>query len=139
VPLYVLDTNNLRLLSRGVEPLSSRVRAHPPDELAVAVISVRESLDGWYNLLAKAKSPSQIELAYQSMIDTIRLLARYHVLNFSQPAQIRFEGLLRQKLNVGGNDLRIAAIAQEHAATVVTANVRDFTRVPGLLVEDWSV
>jgi tRNA(fMet)-specific endonuclease VapC len=139
VPLSILDTNNLRLLSRGVEPLASRVRVHPPGELSLAVISVRESLDGWYNQLGKAKTPSQIELAYQSMIDSIRVLARYHILNFSLPAQIRFDGLLRAKLNVGGNDLRIAAIALEHTATVVTANVRGFSRVPGLKVEDWSV
>jgi tRNA(fMet)-specific endonuclease VapC len=138
VALYVLDTNNLRLLSRGVEPLSTRVRTHPPDELAVAVISVRESLDGWYNQIAKAKTPAQIELAYQSMIDSIRLLARYHILNFTQSAQVRFEGLLRAKPNVGGNDLRTAAIALEHDAPVVAANVLDFGRVSGLVGEGWS-
>ena len=51
----------------------------------------------------------------------------------------RHRSLLSAKLNIGKMDLRIAAIALESAATVVTRNIRDFSRVPGLKVEDWSV
>jgi tRNA(fMet)-specific endonuclease VapC len=139
MPLYVLDTNNLRLLSRKAEPLSSRVRSHPATEVVISVITVQESLDGWHALLRRAKTPAQIELAYQSMIDSVTQLTCFRILNFSQPAVVRYEGLLRQRLNVGGDDLRIAAIALEHNATVVTANVRDFGRVSGLAVEDWTL
>jgi len=42
------------------------------------------------------------------------------------------------KLNVGRNDLRLAALALELNATVVTDNIRDFGRVPGLLWADWT-
>ena len=51
----------------------------------------------------------------------------------------RFDRLTALKLNVRKMDLRIAAMAFEHGAVVVTRNVRDFKRVPGLLVEDWTV
>jgi tRNA(fMet)-specific endonuclease VapC len=139
MPLFVLDTINLRLLARNAEPLASRVRSHPVGDLAIAVITVQESLDGWHALLRRAKSPAQIELAYQSIIDSVEHLNTFRILNFTQPAQVRFQGLLRMRLNVGGDDLRIAAIALEHQAKVVMANVRDFGRVPGLQVEDWTV
>ena len=42
------------------------------------------------------------------------------------------------KLNVGKKDLCVAAIGRELRATVVTRNLSDFARVPGLVVEDWS-
>ncbi len=42
------------------------------------------------------------------------------------------------RLNVGKKDLCIAAIGRELNATVVTGNLSDFGRVPGLAVEDWS-
>jgi tRNA(fMet)-specific endonuclease VapC len=52
------------------------------------------------------------------------------------PAFARFETLAKARRNVKRNDLRIAAIAL--GATVVTRNRRDFGRVPGLAIEDWS-
>jgi predicted nucleic acid-binding protein len=35
-------------------------------------------------------------------------------------------------------DLRIAAIVLEHGATLTTGNVRDFQRIPNLMIEDWT-
>jgi tRNA(fMet)-specific endonuclease VapC len=45
--------------------------------------------------------------------------------------------LVALKLNVGSNDLRIAATALEIGAAVVTRNLRDYSRVPGLQIETW--
>jgi tRNA(fMet)-specific endonuclease VapC len=40
---------------------------------------------------------------------------------------------------IGPYDLLIAAQALRSGSTLVTANVREFRRVPGLAVEDWTV
>jgi tRNA(fMet)-specific endonuclease VapC len=53
-------------------------------------------------------------------------------------ARTQFESLIGAKLNVKHNDLRIAAVAKDIGATVVTRNRRDFGRVPGLMIEDWA-
>jgi len=55
----------------------------------------------------------------------------------SHYARIRHHLELRGEL-IGGNDLMIASIALAHDLTVVTNNVDEFRRVPGLAVEDWS-
>lgn len=52
-------------------------------------------------------------------------------------------GLIRGRLEkagtpIGPNDLMIAAIALQHDLTLVTANIREFERVPDLKVENWE-
>jgi len=61
------------------------------------------------------------------------------ILGYSVPAIARQEGLRKLRLNVPRNGLRIAAIVLEAGGTLVTRNLRDFRRVPGLTCEDWSV
>jgi tRNA(fMet)-specific endonuclease VapC len=51
----------------------------------------------------------------------------------------RCDDLKAKKIRISASDLRIAAIALENNATLVTRNRRDFQRVPGLLIEDWAV
>jgi tRNA(fMet)-specific endonuclease VapC len=136
--LYVLDTDILSLYQRDHPTVSARVHAREAGELVITVISVEEQLTGWYKQLREAKSPPELALAYQSMTDTVTFLARLPVLSFTLPAIHRYQALQALKLNVGKMDLRIAAIALERGAMVVTRNTRDFGRVPGLVIEDWA-
>ena len=57
---------------------------------------------------------------------------------FNAEADAIFRQLQKQRLRIGTQDLRIAAIALLHSFTVVTSNVRDFAPVPNLKVEDWT-
>jgi tRNA(fMet)-specific endonuclease VapC len=60
------------------------------------------------------------------------------ILDFDEAAIARYDDLRRQKLNVRKTDLQIAAVVLQNDAIAVTANVRDFKRIPGLRFEDWS-
>jgi len=51
--------------------------------------------------------------------------------------EIRAE-LERKGTPIGSNDFFIAAIAKAHNAILVTNNTREFNRVPGLTIEDWT-
>jgi tRNA(fMet)-specific endonuclease VapC len=136
--LYVLDTDSLTLLQEGQPAILTHVAAHRPEEIAITIISVEEQLSGWYRRLRSAKKPEELARVYDRLTVAVRSLSRLPILSFRESAIHRARSLLKAKLNVGKMDLCIAAIALEHQATVVTCNLRDFQRVPGLVVEDWS-
>jgi tRNA(fMet)-specific endonuclease VapC len=70
---------------------------------------------------------------------TLRYFATWQVLDFTQTAFERFVALRQQRIRIGSQDLRIAAIALTNGAILVTRNTRDFGQVPGLVIQDWSV
>jgi tRNA(fMet)-specific endonuclease VapC len=137
--LYVLDTDTLSLYQYNHPDVCRHVGAHRIEDLAITVITVEESLAGWYTALRRAKQRDQLPGLYERLAVQVDFLARWRKLLFPLPAIARYESLLALRLNIGRQDLRIAAITLEHGGTLVTRNVRDFRRVPGLSVEDWAV
>ena len=136
--LFILDSDILCLFQEGHQEVTLRINQQAPGEVAVSVITVEEQLRGWYTLIRRAKKPPQIALAYEQLTRSVSDLSRLRILTYSEPAIDRFQSLVKGRLGVRANDLRIAVIALEHNATVVTRNVRDFQKIPGLSVEDWS-
>jgi tRNA(fMet)-specific endonuclease VapC len=140
VSLYVLDTDIISLFSRQHPVVMARVAAaRQAHEVAVTAITVDESYAGWHARVRKARKPPEIADAFAGLAEAAAVFGSFSIIPFPVPAIRRFDALKKLKLNTGPNDLRIAAIALEAGATVVTRNVRDFRRVPGLVCEDWSV
>ena len=136
--LYVLDTDMVTLLSRGHEQVAEKAAAHAANELAVTIIAVEEVLTGWYSQIRRAKKDEQLARAYAALQQAVEFFARVRVLPSEIAAIRRFRALRRAYPRIGGNDLRIAAIVQQHQATLVTRNRDDFRDIESLLVEDWS-
>ena len=70
------------------------------------------------------------------------VFGRYRSLPFDDAAA-RHYAVIRHELEsrgllIGPNDLKIAAICLAHRLTLVSSNTEEFSRVPGLRVEDWS-
>jgi tRNA(fMet)-specific endonuclease VapC len=139
--LYVLDTDILSLYADKQPVLAGRLDTCPPpgDEVVITVMSVEEVLSGWYAIVRQAKRPPELAHAYQRLADSARFLGRWRVLSFTESAIARYDYLKGLKLNIGKMDLRIAAITLEEGGTLVTRNARDFQRVPGLTIEDWTL
>lgn len=136
--LFVLDTDILTLFQRNHARVMAQVATHAAEEIAISVVTVEEQLSGWYTLLRKAKEPERLAWAYRRLAANIRFLAQVQILDFEKATIQRYEDLKRLRLRVRKMDLQIAATALQHDATLVTRNLRDFTPIPGLTVENWA-
>ena len=137
--MFILDTDHISLFQRNQPHVSARVLATPPLELATTIITVEEQLRGRLSRVGQAKTDQALVQAYHNLGATVEFFQSITVINFDAAAQAVFTQLRAQKLRLGTQDLRIAAIALSRQATVVTRNQQDFGRVPKLVIEDWSV
>ncbi len=136
--LNILDTDTLSHFELGRPRVVQRVLRQPLSETAITVISVEEQFSGRQTYLRKARTSAEMADAYQKLTNTVRALSGFHIVTFSEAAIHRYHSLLTLKLNIRSMDLRIAAIALEENAVVITRNLRDFQRVPGLTCENWA-
>jgi tRNA(fMet)-specific endonuclease VapC len=104
------------------------------------VITVEEQLSGWYTLLRRTSQRDVAKLArtYQRLTDNVEVLTSLRILSFTDSAIRKYCNLRDLKLNMRKMDLRIAAITLDQCGTLVTRNLADFRRVPGLAIEDWT-
>jgi len=131
--MYLLDTNAcIRFLNGTSQSLIEHVRTVPRSLVRLSSVVKGELLYG-------ARKSTR-------MADNLRLLESF----FDTVASLPFDdrcaeeyGLLRNELDragtpIGANDLLIAATARSHRAILVTHNVREFSHVAELQIEDWE-
>ena len=76
---------------------------------------------------------------YATLAMVLTEFCKAQVLAFDAAAAAEFASMRALKVRIGTMDLRIAAIALCRGLTVLSRNLRDFTLVPGLNVEDWTI
>ena len=130
MPGFMLDTNILSEAIRNPNGAAANRMRVLADEICTSIIVAAEIRFG----IAKGGRP---RLAHRAE----ELLRTLQVVAFDSPADIAY-GELRAQLTragkvIGPNDLLIAAHALALDMTLVTANEREFSRVPGLRIENW--
>lgn len=141
--LILLDTDTLSLLQKRHARLRARLAAHekhaPDDEVCTTVISLQEQMQGRLAALNRPTTPDRLLTRYAELIETLESFSTLHVLPFDAAALARYDDLRAQRLCLGTMDLRIASIVLANGGRLITRNLRDFNRVPGLVAEDWTV
>ncbi|NEO72418.1 type II toxin-antitoxin system VapC family toxin [Moorena sp. SIO3H5] len=136
--IYILDTDHLSLYGRNHPVLISRLLASQL-ELTTTGINVEEQLRGRLAQVAEAKDGIMLSNAYQRLVETVMLLSEFNTLQYNQKSRDTYQALKSQRIRVGTQDLRIGSIALAYQGILLTRNRRDFDKIPGLTIQDWSI
>lgn len=128
---YLLDTDSVSFALRGHGEVGAQIRARKPSNLCMSAITVAELRYG-----ADRKGSKKLH----ALIDTIT--TAIEVVSFDEAAAAEFgrigSTLAERGTPIGEYDVLIAAHAVALRRTLVTNNVKHFSKVPGLLVENWT-
>ena len=129
---YMLDTNIIAYaINKSFPEVISNLLKHSPDEICISAITMAELEYG----IMHSSQPERNRAALMIF------LAEISVVSFDSNSAYDY-GLIRQDLQnkgqlIGANDMLIAAQARSLGVTLVTHNVREFSRVENLKYEDW--
>jgi tRNA(fMet)-specific endonuclease VapC len=138
VPLYILDTDSITFQQAGCETIIRHLQSVPADSVYTTVITVYEQIRGRLAAINRAREGRDLVWAYERLQATLRYFSLVNVLPFTSVAAQRLEKLRAEKVRIGTQDLRIAAIVLSVNGVLITSNRRDFDKVPGLIIEDWN-
>jgi len=140
---YLLDTDHISFLQRRSGPeyavLATRVAQRSPADFAFPVVSFHEQILGAHTFISRARTAGNVIRGYQLLMEILQGFTAAPVLPFDVAAATVCDGLQAQQVRVATMDLRIAAMALSRGLVLLTRNVRDFSRVPGLVTEDWTI
>lgn len=131
----LIDSSVLIRHERGQLALERLVANRPDEEFFISVVTASELLHGVHRA-----TEAGVRAQRSAFVEAV--LTRFPMLPIDLPtarvhAQIGAE-LTSQGSPIGAHDLWIGASCLANGLSLATENVRDFARVPGLLVEDWS-
>jgi tRNA(fMet)-specific endonuclease VapC len=129
---YLLDTNIvIYTIKNRPQQVKRRFQQHN-GQMGISAVTLGELVFG-------AEHSQQVE---RNLADIESMAARLEVLPFENKAAYHFgqirAALYRAGQPIGPYDMMIAGQARASGLKLVTNNVKEFERVPGLLLEDWS-
>lgn len=130
---YMLDTNAIIMAVRHPDwPISQRIKSQLGKDLCISSVTYGELEYG----IQKSSAPERNRVAVMQLLLGIRILS------FDAKAAAHFGDIFadleRRGQRIGDRDMLIAGHARSLGFTLVTNNLREFSRVEGLLCEDWK-
>jgi len=132
--MYLLDTNAcIQILNDTSKALLKKFRQYDPVDIKICAV-VRAELVYGARRSTRVQANLDLLQRFFSLLECLPL----DEASADHYGQIRVD-LERSGTSIGPNDLMIAAIARARKLILVTHNTREFSRVPGLKIEDWEL
>lgn len=138
--MIAFDSDVLSDIWAGRQDYVLRATLIPYGEQSIPIVIAEEMLRGRFDVIRKSESGKlslDLTRVYELFEQTLSLVRSYRVLTYSPAAHALAMAWKASKLKIGTHDLRIAAIAVIHGATLVTRNKRDFDQIPGFTLAVW--
>ena len=136
---FLFDTDHLTLYDYGHIQVRWRFHAAPPGEVGLSAVTIQEHLRGRMAALARHSSGARQVQAYANLLASLQLFQQFPPAAYDQRGEAQFQQLRAQRLRIGTQDLKIASVALVNNLVLLTRNRRDFAKVPGLSLDDWSL
>jgi tRNA(fMet)-specific endonuclease VapC len=134
--MICLDTNAIIVaLNSPVSPLRARINQSRDDGIPLCISAI-VMFELWYGAAKSNQRQRNTERLVDFLTGPIQILT-LDAEDAREAGEIRAT-LAKAGTPIGPYDVLIAAQARRRGATLVTANAREFARVPGLKTEDWA-
>jgi tRNA(fMet)-specific endonuclease VapC len=130
--MYFLDSNTcIYFLNGSSEAIRKKILSISPVDIKIPAVVKAELLLGAYKSKTPQKSLEKLE----------QFLEPFEVVPFDETVCYEYAAIRKQTEEegkiVGPNDLLIASIAKFHEGILVTRNMKEFTRIKDLAIENW--
>lgn len=129
--MYVLDTNILIYFFKGLGNVPQRLLSVSPKDIAVPAVVIYELEYG----ITKSSAPKKRQQQLEELCSLVTVLP-FGRTEAKVTADIRAK-LEKKGTPIGPHDLLIAGTTLANSAVLVTNNIKEFSRVPKLQIENW--
>jgi len=131
--MYLIDTNICVFAVKNHPHVIFHFKTHSPDDFRISSVSIAEI---WYGIEKSQHRENNLHVWRN-------FLKPFAILDFDRKTAEEY-GAIRKQLEgtacmIGDHDCMIAATALVNHLTVITNNIKEFQRVKGLKVEDWTL
>ena len=138
--MLILDTDHLVEYQKGTSPAAQRLKQRLDESgeaFGTTIITFEEVMRGWLAAIKRTNDPFRQVTAYSKLQQLVRSFAAWDILEWTTAAAAEFAELKKARVRGGTMDLKIAGIALANDATLLTRNLGDFQKIPGLRTIDW--